>query len=103
MHSGTRRTAAAVALAELVPVPLLDTWLQNQARRWLVCSLDSEHDLGLSPEAVAAHADAPITPLRRVALWPLKLVLKKLFIMFSLVSMVREARAVLDLPGAVLE
>ena len=36
MPRGVRRTLTAVAAAELVPVPLLDTWLQNQARRWLV-------------------------------------------------------------------
>ncbi|MEZ4318401.1 MAG: hypothetical protein R3F61_12895 [Myxococcota bacterium] len=101
MHRGVRRTAAAVAAAELVPVPLLDTWLQNRARRWLVRSVAAERALELTDDEVSALADAPIEPLRRVALWPVKAVLKKVFFVYGAVAMVREAHEVAKLPDRV--
>ncbi len=94
---GTRRTVVAVAAAELVPVPLLDTWLQNRARRWYVRTLAEDRAMALDEEAVRALADAPFAPGRRMLLWPVKTLLKKVFFGFGLVAAVKEARGVLDL------
>lgn len=103
MHRGVRRTAAAVAAAEFVPVPLLDTWLQNQARRWLVRSVAEERNLELDASEVSELADAPMAPMRRIALWPAKFVLKKVFFVFGAVAMAKEAQEIMALPDAVAE
>jgi hypothetical protein len=94
---GTRRTVVAVAAAELVPVPLLDTWLQNRARRWYVRALADERQLHVDEDVVRALADAPFAPGRRVLLWPVKTLLKKVFFGFGLVTAAKEAHEVLDL------
>ena len=100
---GTRRTVAAVAAAELLPVPLLDTWLQNRARRWYVRTLAQQREIQLDQDAVHRLADAPFAPGRRLLLWPVKTVLKKLIFGFSILAAAKEAREVLDLPNAVGE
>ncbi|MCB9678982.1 MAG: hypothetical protein H6737_28025 [Alphaproteobacteria bacterium] len=101
MHRGTRRTVFAVAAAELVPVPLLDTWLQNQARRWLVRTVAGDRAVPLTEDEVRALADAPLAPVRRMLLWPVKTLLKKVFFVFGLVAAVKEAWAVVALPDRV--
>lgn len=98
MHRGVRRTAAAVALSSFVPVPLLDTWVQNRARRWLVREVAQAEELELSDAQVIALADVPLLPLQRAALWPVKLLLKKVFFVFAVVDAGREAHRVLSLP-----
>jgi hypothetical protein len=74
----SRRYPLAITAAELVPVPLLDTWIQNRLRiRWTRAHAEA-HGWHLDDDAVRALAVEPYTPLRRVALWPVKAVAKKL-------------------------
>ena len=102
MTRGVRRTLTAVAAAELVPVPLLDTWLQNQARRWLVRTIAHDQGIALTDDTVHALSDEPLAPAKRLALWPVKTVLKKVFFVFGAYAAYREARNVLALRDEVL-
>lgn len=97
---GTRRTVLAVAAAELVPVPLLDTWLQNRARRWYVRNLAEGRSMVIDEDAVRELADAPFAPGRRMLLWPVKTLLKKLVFGFSVIAAAKEAHEVLGLADA---
>jgi len=76
MH--VRRHALAITAAELLPVPLLDTWTQNRVRRHLVRTVSEARGQQLSDDEVHALADEPYDPVRRLAVWPVKAVLKKL-------------------------
>ncbi len=77
MH--VRRHAVAVAAAELIPVPFLDTWVQNRLRRRLVLRAAAARGETLTEEVVAVRADEAYAPVRRADLWPVKAVAKKVF------------------------
>lgn len=75
--------SAVAGLTGLVPVPLLDTWLQNRARRGLVRRVLQARGLTLAPEELAALADTPsggcLGVLLAVLIWPVKKVLRTVF------------------------
>lgn len=52
----------ALALASLVPVPLLDDWLAAVIRRETIRRIAEERRVDLDPEAVKAIADGKVTP-----------------------------------------
>lgn len=79
-----KRHALAVAACEMVPVPLLDTLLQNQVRRNLVRTLAEAQGRALDVESIGALADEPLAPMQRAALWPVKKVLCKVFFPLSI-------------------
>ncbi len=72
-----RRHALAIAAAELIPLPLVDTWVQNRLRRRLVLRAAAAQGEALSDEAVAVLADEAYAPVQRAALWPVEAVAKK--------------------------
>lgn len=77
MH--VRRHALAIAAAEMIPVPLVDTWVQNRLRRRLVLRAASLRGEQLSAEVLAVRADEAYAPVQRAAFWPVKAVAKKVF------------------------
>lgn len=74
-----RRHALAIAAAELIPVPLVDTWVQNRLRRRLVLRAAAARGEKPSDEVIAVRADEAYAPVQRAALWPVKAVAKKVF------------------------
>ena len=89
----TRRHAAAVALCELVPLPVLDTWLQNRVRRRLIRVLGSP----LSDDALRTLADEDLLPWDRIRLWPLKKLASKVLPFWTALEMARAYRDTLVL------
>lgn len=79
-----KRHAAAVAACELVPVPLLDTVLQNLVRRSLVRTLAESRGVTLEPYEIQALADEDLAPGRRALLWPVKKLVSKVFFPLSM-------------------
>jgi len=77
MH--VRRHAVAIAAAELIPVPFVDTWVQNRLRRRMVRKAVVLAGGEATPEVIAVRADEAYAPVRRAALWPVKAVAKKVF------------------------
>lgn len=89
-----RRYVAVAALAELLPVPLLDTVVQNQARRAAVRAELASRGIEVSDEALAAHCDEPLDAGLRLLLWPVKKLLKTLFVGWTAWQMWRVAQSV---------
>lgn len=78
----TRSTRYALTLlaVDLVPVPVLDTWLANRVRRRLVRGEARRAGRDASEAAVVALADDPLWSWRRLAMWPVKKVVGKLLL-----------------------
>lgn len=74
----SRRYALALTAAELLPVPLADTWVQNRIRLHWTRRHAAAQAWHLDDDALRAMAVQPYLPLRRAALWPVKAVAKKL-------------------------
>lgn len=89
-----RRHAVAVALCELVPLPLLDTLLQNRVRRSLLRRIST---VPLSDEVLRATADEDLLPWDRMRWWPLKKVASKLIPFWTALEMARAYRDTLIL------
>jgi hypothetical protein len=79
-----KRHALAVAACELVPVPLLDTALQNVVRRNLVRGIAETSGLKLEPYEIQALADEELAPAKRALVWPVKKLLSKVFFPLSM-------------------
>lgn len=81
------RYALLVALCALIPVPLVDRWVENALRRRLVRHQARRHGLELPVEAVRVLGDAPsggcLGLLRAVVLWPIKKLLNTVLFVFS--------------------
>lgn len=99
---GTRRAAALVLAAGLVPIPFVDTLLQNAVRRAFVTTVSDRYALALGEDEVRALADAPLAPGRRVAAYAVKRVLGRLLLPLAAWSVVRTARETWSLPHRVL-
>lgn len=66
------RYGVAVVAVDLLPVPLLDTVLQNRLRRRLVRGEAAAAGVVLSDEAVLELADEPVLDLWRLLTWPVR-------------------------------
>lgn len=97
-----RRHATAVALCELVPLPLLDTLLQNQVRRRLVRHIAAERCLNLDPVEVATIADEDLGAVGRLLSWPVRAVLKKVFVFWIPLEMLRAYQRTVALGEALI-
>ena len=79
-----RRYAVATAACELIPVPLLDVYAQNQVRRLALRKVAERRGIALDEEALRALADEELGGIgaiaKRLALWPVKKLLKTVFI-----------------------
>ena len=96
MVPSTRAVATSLLLAEAIPAPLVDTLVQNEVRRAAVRAWAP----GLAEDGVRELADAPLAPVRRVLLWPVKKLLAPLRLLLFPVSVARLARDVADLRKA---
>ncbi|TNE84796.1 MAG: hypothetical protein EP330_27705, partial [Deltaproteobacteria bacterium] len=56
-HAGIKRYAVAAAACELLPVPLLDVYAQNQVRRRALRKAASHQGLALDEDQLRALAD----------------------------------------------
>lgn len=84
-----RRHAAAAALCEALPVPLLDTALQNRVRRNLVRTFAQARGDELSDESIRECADRELVPWDRIVWWPVKKVVSKLVPFWTAWEMLR--------------
>ncbi len=100
--SGARRATALVLVAGLVPVPFVDTLLQNAVRRAFVSHVSDRYGLALPDAEIRALADAPLAPGRRLAAYVVKRVLGRLLLPVAVWSVVRTARDTWSLPHRVL-
>ena len=98
---GARRATVLVVGCAAFPVPLVDTWLQNAVRRWFVGRLSAERGLGLSDAQIAALADEPLAPGRRMLGWLAKRLAGKVFLVVGLWQAVRLAQDTWTLPARV--
>lgn len=74
------RYALLIALARLIPIPLVDGWVEMLLRRAMVRQVGAAHGLTLPDDAIATLADEPSAGcwgwLRFIACWPVKKLLK---------------------------
>ena len=89
-----RRFVAVAAAAELLPVPLLDTVVQNRARRAAVRADLGARGIEVTDEALAAHCDEPLDAGARLLFWPARKLLKTVFVGWTAWQMWRVARSV---------
>jgi hypothetical protein len=85
---GTRRVICALVACEFIPVPLVDTVVQNEIRRTWIRWLSAREGVSFPADL----ADQPLLPLKRAALWPLRLLAEKVFPPFALWGMWTVAR-----------
>lgn len=92
------RFAVTAALAELLPVPLLDTVVQNHARRAAVRGAMALEGRGVTEAELAAHCDEPMAAGTRLVLhlvlWPAKKLLRTVFAAWTVWRMWRAALSV---------
>jgi hypothetical protein len=100
---GTRRTTALVFAANFIPLPLLDTLVQNYIRRVFVRSVAAGHALSLTEDEVIALADESLAPGMRLFFYFLKKLLGKILWPFALWGAVQQVRATMGLGDRVLE
>ena len=90
------RYAIAVGACELIPVPLLDTWAQNQVRRAALRDAARAQGVELDPQRLRDLADedvaTPAVVVRRLALWPVKKLLRTVFVVLGAYAMWSVAR-----------
>lgn len=100
---GARRTALFVVAAEMLPVPLLDTWLQNAGRRHHARVVADRLGAELPEATLRELCDDPVLDPKRLLLWPVKKLFSTAFLAIGVVSMAREAQRVLTLADRVSE
>ena len=80
------RYVVGVAACELIPLPVLDTFVENRVRRAMVRAQAHRHGVALDPAVVAALADKEglgcAGALKAVLWWPIKKLLKALTTVF---------------------
>ncbi|MCA9489477.1 MAG: hypothetical protein KC621_06125 [Myxococcales bacterium] len=81
------RYALVVALCELIPIPLLDGWVENRVRRRMVRLITTRHGIALDDAQVALLADASgagcMGCFWAIVMWPVKKLLKTVLIVFQ--------------------
>jgi hypothetical protein len=81
------RTATLAAAAALIPVPLLDTWVENRARRAVTKQVLAARGIDLPKADIATLSDLPFGgvkgAIKAVLTWPVKKLLGKLFLVFD--------------------
>jgi len=90
------RHATVAALTTLIPIPFLDDAAKRSIERRMVRQLADVHGLTLVEEEVAALADEDPTPLlsgiaRKLAFMPVRWVLKKAMVVFTIKAVVDTA------------
>jgi hypothetical protein len=93
------RHATVAALTTLIPVPFLDDVAKRRVERRLVRRLAAMHGVSLTEPEVAILADEEPTPLfktmaRKAALMPVRWVLKKAMVVFTVKAVVDTASGV---------
>jgi len=85
------RYALLIALTALIPVPILDTGVENVLRRRLARALGDRHGVSLTEEAIATLANTPtggcVGCVWSVIVWPFRKVLKTVLFVFLLKGM----------------
>ena len=88
-----RRYALAAAACELIPVPLFDTYCQNQIRRAALSHVAETTGQDLEPGRLHELADEEIggaaTVAKRLAIWPIKKLLSTDFFAAAIFQMSR--------------
>ena len=81
------RYALLIALTALIPLPMLDTGVENYLRRRMVRAIARRHDLTLSDEDVATLAHVPTGGcfgcVWSIVGWPIRKVLKTVFFVWQ--------------------
>lgn len=81
------RYGLLVSLCALVPVPILDGWIENRLRRRLARKIAARHGKELPGAELATLADAPsggcLGLVAAIVLWPIKKLLKTITIVFQ--------------------
>lgn len=87
------RYALLVSLCELVPVPLLDGWIEDQLRRRMMRRIARRHGVDLDAEQLSRLADSPWggcgALLWGLLLWPVKKLVKT-------IAFVLQAKSITD-------
>ncbi len=83
MDRGTRTTLLVTA-AELLPLPVVDTLVQNRLRDRYVRKEADRTGVVLSNEDLRALTHEPLIDLGRLLSWPVRALLKKVFLPLSL-------------------
>jgi hypothetical protein len=100
------RYATLIAATALIPVPLLDRWIENRLRRRLVGAVLGRHGITMEPAELARLADAEsggcMGCLWSVLSWPVRKVLKTLLVVFQVKTIADTASEVLH-RGLMLE
>lgn len=100
------RYALLVALTALIPIPLLDTGVENYLRRRMVRALAGRHGVTLDEEAVGVLGNAPgggcVGCVWAMVMWPIKKVLRTFLIVFQVKAIADVASEVLH-RGLMLE
>ncbi len=82
------RYALLIGLTALIPVPLLDTGVENWLRRRMVRTLAKRHDVTLDDEAIATLGNAAsggcFGCVWSVLLWPVRKILKTVLFVFQI-------------------
>jgi hypothetical protein len=85
------RYALLVALCELIPVPLLDSWVANLLRRRLVRAQLEARGVELEPAEIKLLGDAVsggcVGCLWAAVIWPIKKLLKTVVVVFTVKAM----------------
>lgn len=81
------RYALVVALCELIPIPLLDGWVENRVRRRMVRLITTRHGVVLDDAQIALLADASSAGCMgcfwAIVMWPIKKLLKTALIVLQ--------------------
>ncbi len=85
------RYALLVALTALIPVPILDSWVENRLRRRLTRLIAARHGVELDDEAIVTLGDAESGGcwgfVKVVVLWPFRKVLRTVLFVFLIKAM----------------
>jgi hypothetical protein len=90
------RYSIAVLAAELLPVPLLDTFVQNRLRRRLVRIEAERHGVPLPDDTIRAMADEPMLDPWRIVSWPVRKVLGSVLLPALALKTAHETKALAD-------
>jgi hypothetical protein len=81
------RYALLVALCALIPLPIVDSMVENYLRRRMARKIAERHGQELAPDALSTLADAPsggcVGCLFAILWWPVKKLLKTLSVVFQ--------------------
>lgn len=100
------RYALLISLCALIPIPLVDRWVENALRRRLVRAIGLRHGVTLDPLDAARLGDAPwggcAGCLWSIVAWPVKKLLKTLSVVFQVKSIADQLSEVMH-RGLMLE